>query len=332
MKKLLLIMTLMLTVPYIAYGQLLVEPEQDFDCSVWFVKGDIHSQQGKKISQQGMEMWGDYIFSLMDKGYCNVYCFSTRDSLPLAKFKLASFRDDNHANNASFGTETKQGASFPLIYITNGKVGSEIEWVCFVESITKKGDIFSSEIAQTIILDGSNWESKGFTAIFGAPSWMIDRERGFLWVFSARKRTILKVTRNTSENQYIATKFRIPLLSEGKEVLLTVADILDQVVFPYDVWATQAGSVHDGKIYYCFGFGNKYEITTSKIRIYDTDKRLISSRYELEHVVQEEMEDLVVRDGWMYVNTNSPLIYKISMPKPRVGAGANKNNLTTYKQ
>lgn len=332
MKKYLSILTLLLTVPYIANGQLLVEPEQDFDCTVWFVKGDIHNQNGKKISQQGMEIWGDYIFSLMDKGYCNVYSFSTRDSLPLAKFKLASFRDDNHANNASFGTETKPGASFPLIYITNGKVGSEIEWTCFVESITKKGDQFSSEIAQTIILDGSDWESKGFTAIFGAPSWMIDRERGFLWVFSALKRTILTVTRSASENRYVATKFRIPLLAEGKEVHLSGADILDQVVFPYDVWATQAGSVHDGKIYYCFGFGNKYEITTSKIRIYDTDKKIITGRYELGNEVPEEMEDLVVKDGWMYVNTNSPLIYKISMPRPRAGADAVKKNLTTHKQ
>lgn len=315
MKKIVLLFVFVFSVLCVVQGQQLVDPEKDFDYSVWFVKGDIHNNQGKKISQQGLEMWDDYIFSLMDKGYCNVYSFSNRDSLPLAKFKLASFGKDNHANNASFGLETKPGASFPLLYVTNGKVGSDIEWTCFVESITKKGDKFTSEIAQTIILDGSDWKEHGYVSIFGAPSWMVDRERGFLWVFSAQKRTILKVTKNASENKYIATKFRIPLLSEGEEVAFSGKDILDQIIFPFDVWATQAGCVHDGKIYYCFGFGNKYEVTTSRIRVYDTDKKVISKRYELENEIPQELEDLVVKDGWMYVNTNSPLIYKISMNK-----------------
>lgn len=317
MKKLIQIIALIFFIPIAIQGQLLVEPEQDVECSVWFVKGDINNTKGKKISQQGMEMWGDYIFSLMDKGYCNVYSFSNLDSLPLAKFKLASFGNDNHANNVSFGVETKSGASFPLLYVTNGKVGSDIEWTCFVESITMKGGKFRSEIAQSIILDGTDWTRRGHTPIFGAPSWMVDRERGFLWVFSARKRTILRVTRNAWENQYVATKFRIPLLSEGKEVRLSGSDIIDQVVFPYDVWGTQAGGVYDGKIYYSFGFGNKYEFTTSRIRIYDTDRRVISNRYELADEIPEEMEDVVVRDGWMYVNTNSSYIYKVSLPKPK---------------
>ena len=84
---------------------------------------------------------------------------------------------------------------------------------------------------------------------------MVDRERNSLWVFSARKRTVRKVTRNAYENQYVATRFSVPLLSEGKEIILGVNDIEDQVVFPFDTWFTQAGCVHDGKIYYCFGLG-----------------------------------------------------------------------------
>ena len=66
----------------------------------------------------------------------NVYDFKTADSRPIAGFELASSHPDNHVNNVCFGIETKRGASFPLLYITNGKVGSELEWLCFVESIT----------------------------------------------------------------------------------------------------------------------------------------------------------------------------------------------------
>ena len=48
-----------------------------------------------------------------------------------------------------------------------------------MESITRRGKRFSSEIAQTIELDGSKWVEKGYVPIFGAPSWLVDRERGF---------------------------------------------------------------------------------------------------------------------------------------------------------
>ena len=69
--------------------------------------------------------------------------------------------------------------------ITNGKVGSELEWLCFVESITRRGKRFSSEIVQTIELDGSKWAEKGYVPIFGAPSWLVDRERD-LYGYSRR--------------------------------------------------------------------------------------------------------------------------------------------------
>ena len=255
----------------------------------------------------------------------NIYDFKSADPKPVAGFELASSHPDNHVNNVCFGVETKRGASFPLLYITNGKVGSELEWLCFVESITRRGKRFSSEIAQTIELDGSKWAEKGYVSIFGAPSWLVDRERGFIWIFSARKRTVAKVTKHAWENQYVATKFRIPSLSEGAKVRLDENDILDQVVFPYEVWFTQAGCMHDGKIYFCFGVGKQDDSRPSCIRVYDTDRRTITARYNVQEQVIYEPEDIVVKDGVMYVNTNTnakktsdlPCIFKLSLPKEK---------------
>ena len=243
MKKIYLsVVCLLISIPLIA--QLYVEPEKEVECSVFLAK------EGRGRAQQGLEMWDDYIFSCEDGGHVNIYDFKSADPKPVAGFELASSHPDNHVNNVCFGVETKRGASFPLLYITNGKVGSELEWLCFVESITRRGKRFSSEIAQTIELDGSKWVEKGYVPIFGAPSWLVDRERGFIWIFSARKRTVAKVTKHAWENQYVATKFRIPSLSEGAKVRLDENDILDQVVFPYEVWFTQAGCMRDGKIYF----------------------------------------------------------------------------------
>lgn len=295
-------------------GGLQTNPE----CSVFLVK------EGRGRAQQGLEMSGRYIFSLEDGGHVNVYDYKKRNAKPIGGFELASSRPDNHANNAEFGVEKKRGASFPLMYISIGKVGCDIEWTCFVESITRRGNSFSSEIAQTITLDISGFAEAGYEPIFGAPSWLIDRERKALWAFSAHQRTTPKVTTDPAENFYIAYKFRIPKLSEGQSVTLTAGDVLQQVIFPFETWFTQAGCMRDGKIYYCFGIGKlDPEKRPSRIRVYDTDTGTICAKYDLNKEIPYEMEDLVIRDGWIFVNTNTnpsrgqgdPLIYRLSMPK-----------------
>ena len=300
--------------PAQSFGGLQMDPE----CSEFLVK------EGRGRAQQGMEIWKRYIFSLEDSGHVNVYDFKKANPVPIGDFELASSGPDNHANNAEFGIEKKRGASFPLLYISNGKVGSDIEWKCFVESIKRCGRKFSSELVQTITLDVSGFAAAGHEVIFGAPSWLIDRGRKELWVFSAYQRTTPKVTLKAEDNHYIAYKFRIPALSEGPEVTLTVDDLLAEVVFPFETWFTQAGCMLDGKIFYCFGVGKiDPDQRPSRIRVYDTDTGTIAAKYNLNEEIPYEMEDLVIRDGWIYVNTNTspkrgqgnPVIYKLSLPR-----------------
>ena len=297
-----------------AFGGLQLNPE----CSEFIVK------EGRKRPQQGMDISGRFLFSLEDGGHVNVYDFKKANPVPIGGFELASSCKDNHANNAEFGIEKKRGASFPLLYISNGKVGSDIEWTCFVESIKRCGKKFSSELVQTIKLNISGFAEKGYEPIFGAPSWLIDRERKALWVFSAHQRTTPAVTLRAEDNFYIAYQFRIPALSEGSEVILTVDDLVKQVIFPYETWFTQAGCMLDGKIFYCFGVGVIDPVgRPSRIRVYDTDSGTICAKYNLDEEIPYEMEDLAIRDGWIYVNTNTsprrgqgkPVVYKLALPK-----------------
>ena len=274
-------------------------------------------KQGRGRAQQGMAIHGNWIFSCEDGGKVNLYDFRKRDGVPVTSFTLASAQKDNHANNAEFGIEKKAGASFPLLYISVGKVGCPIEWTCFVESVTRQGNTFTSELVQTILLDNCHgWEDAG------SPSFLIDRDRRFLWVFSAIKRTTPAVTKDFSENLYVATKFRIPALSEGSVVHLRLKDILGQVTFPYDIGFTQAGCVRDGKIYYCFGVGNRSDDRPAGIRVYDTDTGAITASFDLKETVLQEPEDIHVRGKKIYLNANTPsksgiepLIYTIPLPK-----------------
>ena len=67
-------------------------------------------------------MWDDYIILVRGwRANVNIYDFKSADPKPVAGFELASSHPDNHVNNVCFGVETKRGASFPLLYITNGR-------------------------------------------------------------------------------------------------------------------------------------------------------------------------------------------------------------------
>lgn len=307
----------------ITYAQIKRAPEAGFEFSKYILKeGMSRSYHGHKASQQGIAIYGDYIFCLEHGGHALVYPDTPGRQFPIGSFDLESSGPDQHANCINFGNETAPGASFPLLYVTNGKKGGSQEFICYVESITKTGSRkhprFENKQVQSIFADTTGYSKKGYVPFFGCPSWEIDAERGFIWIFSARKRTVPAVTKEFWSNQYIATKFRIPKLSEGKEITLGVEDVLDQVLFEFDTYFTQGGCASDGKIYFSFGTSDDYNkdgLTPQRIRVYDTDERRISAEYELHSMMSEEPEDLTIKDGYMYLNTNSSEIYRISLPK-----------------
>ena len=261
----------------------------------------------KKKSLQGMDIIQNRIFVMQDGGFCRVYDYRTK--LLLDSFPLASCRPGNHCNTANFGIEKAKGSSLPVMYVSVGKPGDTDEYACYVESFTCHKGHYQANLVQTIRMDQSGFRQKGWQSIWGCPNWVIDKERRHLWAFSAVKRTIVKETGPFHNNKYVATKFRLPLLKEGKEVILTAHDVLDQAVMEFDAYVTQGGTMKDGKIYYVFGFGKEGTRTPAKMRIYDTDSRTILARWNLEDIVKEEPEDVAVYQGRIYMNTNSPTIY-----------------------
>ncbi|WP_302591413.1 hypothetical protein [uncultured Muribaculum sp.] len=265
-------------------------------------------------SQQGMAVWGDMVLAFEHGGHCVVYDRSDGAFRKVGEFDVESSSPDNHCNQANFGVEKLPSGHMPVIYLSVSKPGSPLDMRCHVENIYRKGGKWNSHLVQTIELDTIGWRARNLNTIFGAPSWLIDRERGNLWVFSAHRRTIPKYTPEFADNKLVAIRFRIPLLSEGKYVKLCADDILEQVVFDMDAYATQSGSIHDGKIFYSFGFGDKYPATTSKVRIYDIDRRVIAARVDLDSLIPQELEALVVDGKRMLINTNSPYVYSVPVP------------------
>lgn len=259
-------------------------------------------------SSQGMAIFNDNIFILNSGGRCDVYDYNSKQFI--TSFMIGSSENYNHCNCANWGIEYPSGSVFPLLYVTNGQPGSPTEWHCKVENVNKTDTGFHSECVQTIILDTSLFEVYGYLKPWGCPQWLVDRERGYLWVWSAILRTLPSTTGDFSNNTYHATKFRIPKLSEGEVVTLDARDVLDQIRFQFDAYSTQGGCMHDGKIIYSYGFGDT--TSPSKIRVYDTDKKAISSTLDFEGQLDVEFEDVDFYHNKLYLNTASKNLYEIT--------------------
>lgn len=323
MKRHFILTGALVILPLMAQARFWRPAETDFEFEEYITKqGRRTDAQGEPVSHQGMAVHSGFVFCFEDGGHALVYRDAPGQQQPVGCFDLESSCPAQHANCVNFGNETARRASFPLLYVTNGKKDCDIEFKCFVESIRRRGFgkhlRFTNKQVQIITADTTGFRKEGFVPFFGCPSWQIDADRGFIWIFSARRRTVPSVTGEFCNNQYIATKYRIPTLAEGKEVTLGVDDVLDQVLFEFDTYFTQGGCAKDGKIYFCFGMNDSLNtdgLTPQRIRVYDTDSRQISAAYELDPLMSEEPEDLYIVGESLYMNTNSEKIYRLSLPK-----------------
>lgn len=275
-----------------------------------------YTKDANRRSQQGMVVWKSILLAYEDGGHCRLYDRSSGKLKHIGDFKASSSSKDNHCNQVNLGVTQLKNAALPLLYLTVGKPGSEIDMQCHVENLVRKGNKWQSSLVQTIRLDTTGWREAGRLSIFGGPSWLIDRTRKQMWVFSARRRTIKKTMPTTNHNVLIATRFRIPELSEGREVRLGVDDIEEQVAFDMDTYITQSGFVDDGKIYYTFGYDKlRHPEIPARLRIYDLDRRATAGRFNLDDVIEEEVEAVQPDGDRLLINTNSQAIYQMPMPQ-----------------
>lgn len=257
----------------------------------------------KKSNSQGMDIYSDTMFVFSHGGKCTMYDYNKK--CIIGRFYLED-AEGYHCNCVNFGP--KKDYRNPFIYISNGRQGHSEEFVCRVASIVNEGDSILCKTIQKIALDTSNFLKNNLHKPWGCPQWLVDRKRGFLWVFSSDKRTLPK--NSYSGNVYHATQFRIPRISEGYEITLTYSDVLSQKCFLFDTFVTQGGCMDDGLIYYSFGFAN--EKAPTKIRVYNTDTGKIDCSLDLGDIVKQEPEDLAIYNNFLYLNTVCS-IYSISL-------------------
>lgn len=175
-------------------------------------------------NMQGGAVFDDYLFSMQDKGWCNVFDLRTRK--PIAQFPLASAGKNNHANVAFFGPDKYDSSDrYPLLYLSQCRekpveeIGlAETDSLCrllFVERILtdETGVPFGSELVQLIHYQPKEWNSR-------------------LWIADSRHANRIYCYGNTvgneAEGNHIVVKeFDFPNFSSDKFLIsLTDEDVL----------------------------------------------------------------------------------------------------------
>ncbi|MCQ2427452.1 MAG: hypothetical protein MJ137_03475 [Clostridia bacterium] len=264
---------------------------------------------GVRRAVQGFGICGKYGYQLFHTGICAVYDMETREPEPLTAFRLGSYCDGpdkryiNHANDLVF---VKNGDR-NLMYIQAGNSGEKDETgfiaYCAVEELLGEGASASSRLVQRIYYNNDGIEETSFsTPAWGWPAYLPDAENGLLYMFSARYRTTKDFLHLYDSNNYILTAFRLPDTTEP-QVVLRPSDILFQHILPFDILFTQGGTVHDGKVYFMFGCGLKYD---DGMRVIDAKTGHTEAVNLVDSILGAEEPECCAfaPDGSLYINTN----------------------------
>lgn len=227
----------------------------------------------KKCSAQGMAIWNDRAFLMSDGGRCRVY--DLKAAKVTNEFLLGSAYKDNHVNNACFGREYIEKGNYPILYITECKN----QYRCFVENISEN----SSLLVQTI-------QAKEKGKVLPVLIWVTDSKNGFLYAVtrSGKKLDTVGSVANT------ITKYRLPMLKEGNDILLTEKDILDRFVIPFPN-ILQGAKIRGHYLYIVTGLqetSNSRLDSKRAIKVIDLKTKTFKRDIDLTYVTMNEPEDV----------------------------------------
>ncbi len=232
---------------------------------------------------QGMTAFDKYLIRTGNEqgGRCNI--MNVKDGSILGDFILASKSDINHANCVELGEKYSSEDIIPLIYISEASGDHR----CFVERI--KNDFSGSSLIQTISFIGTYPENAH------GNDWALD-------IFNKRLYNCI----STANYGCKVLVFNLPDC-KGGDISLSDNDIIDTFDIPI-VNIMQGVTFNSGKLFLPLGFGT--EEYPAKMVIYDVTRKSISSRVNLQTMIQnEEPEDVCVLNNQLLLGTQSKVIY-----------------------
>ena len=224
-------------------------------------------------SAQGMVICGDYAFLMSDGGGCRQ--LDLKSGNVVSFFMMACTPYDPHLNNACLGVENYGKDSCPVVYLSECREGG---FHCFVESLDSTRVLLQTIIAQE--------NGKTVRAI----NWVVDRQEKLLYAITRVEKHLDSKgsVRNT------ITKFRLPHLAEGADVVLTENDMIDRfdVVFPNIL---QGCKIRGPYLYLVTGLQQSQchrKDSQRAIQVIDLNKKKLVETIDLTFLTTNEPEDI----------------------------------------
>lgn len=231
----------------------------------------VGTYKGK--TAQGMAIWEDEAYLFNDGGHCRVLSLQT--GRVVKEFDIASASKKTHVNAACIVKNTDSNSGCPLMYISEFNLPSR----CFVECLTDS----ASNLVQTIC---AQEDAKDVWV----QSWIVDGVNSHL--YSIARMPLKKNEKNTTKVKIV--KYRLPLLSEGDNVVMTEKDRIDSFVVDF-ASGTQGGKIKGKNMYIVSGLqqsANGQFNAKRAIQVIDLKKKRRVREVDLTYVTTNEPEDI----------------------------------------
>lgn len=225
--------------------------------------------QYKNRTAQGMAIYGDYAYLFNDGGLCRKLNLKTEKID--GEFMLQCAAKNTHVNSACFSKQYISDSHIPALYVTEfyGKRR------CFVEVIHNR----TSKLVQTIELKNQQGRNPFVR------EWIVDSKEGMLYA----------VIREDNQNdRNVIKKFQLPQLIDGKEIVLTDEQVLDEFSVRF-VNGLQGGKIKGRYMYIATGFTPLHgegKYFDREIKVIDLKKKKLVRSIDLSKVTVNEPEDI----------------------------------------
>jgi len=227
----------------------------------------------KKRTAQGIIIFDKYAYLMNDGGLCRKYDLEQKKVV--SEFMLASAGSKTHVNAVCLGEECHQQGTMPVVYISE----CNDRYRCFVEDLS--GD--KPKLLQTI-------QAVYYGKTELNVSWVVDTANNAIYSVT-RDNSIFK-TSGTARN--IITQYRLPKISDGKEILLTEKDILNRfdIAFPNIL---QGVKIKGRYMYIVTGLQESMSTRQDArraIQVVDLKKKILKNTIDLTYLTTNEPEDM----------------------------------------
>ena len=236
----------------------------------------VGSYKGR--TAQGMAIHGGIAYLFSDGGRCRL--FDLYKSKVIDEFLISSHNPNNHVNNACFGVEIGSFDQIPFLYVTECKN----KFRCFVEEILPD----TTQLVQTISA------SQGGKMI-GVLIWAIDKERKRLYTVTRTDKTL----KSEGYSLNTVTCYPLPKVSDGKNIILTEKDILEQYVLHFPS-ILQGAKIRKGHMYIVTGLQQSlsHRLDSKRaIQVVDLKKKQLKKTIDLTFLTTNEPEDMDFYNG-----------------------------------